>query len=64
MFFLWWGIGYVAWVVACILNHKRFGEYDGLMGIPLSLILGPLIICFIVFYLVQKALGNGEKWGF
>ena len=51
----------MAWVIACTLNHKRFGEYDGLMGIPLSLVLGPLIIGFIVFYLVKKALDKGDK---
>ena len=64
LFFLWWAIGYIAWVIACILNHKRFNDYDGLMGIPLSLVLGPLIIGFIVLYLVQRALGKGDKWGF
>ena len=64
MFFLWWGVGYVAWVVACTLNHKRFNDYDGLMGIPLSLVLGPLILGFIVFYLVQRVLCKGDKLGF
>jgi len=64
IFFLWWAIGYVAWVIACLLNHNKFDDYDGLMGIPLSLVLGPLIIGFIVFYLVQRTLDKGDKWGF
>ena len=64
LFFLWWAIGYIAWVIACILNHKRFNDYDGLMGIPLSLVLGPLIIGFILLYLAQRALDKRDKWNF
>ena len=64
MFLLWWAIGYAAWAVACLLNHNRFDDYDGLMGIPLSLVLGPLIIGFIVFYLIRRALDKGDKLGF